>query len=258
MPLVEKELSYFKRVQGESDRYWNRFDHIPDMKYRCVLEIGCGHGALCIDAAQRGAEYVVGIHLEEKRIEFARENLQRHYPELVDRIEFLCIDVMGYSPSPAFDYVISKDTFEHIIGLEMVLQAIAQRLKPGGRLHTGFGPLYHAPYGDHCRLDMQQYGPWGHLLLNEARLIRRLNRRRNRDVSSIADLGLNQLTIADYRNLFQLSGLNIVEFKTNIVGRHSLKRKVFGQIMSCLSYSPFLSTYMTSNIYAVLEKPTDA
>lgn len=254
MVLEAKEMSYFDRTQGESDRYWKRFSVMPDMKHRHVMEIGCGHGALCIDAAQRGADYVLGIDLEEKRIDFARENLRQNYPEFVGRIEFLCMDLMDYPQDPAFDYVTSKDTFEHILGLESVLQAIRQRLKPGGRLYTGFSPLYHAPYGDHCRLAMQTYGPWGHLLLGEARLIQRLNRKCDRDVSCIADLGLNQLKVTDYQRLFRISGLNVVEFKTNVVGRSSLKRQIAGQVMALLSRLPFLETYFTSNIYAILEK----
>lgn len=255
MSLAAKEVSYFDRTQGESDRYWQRFSKIPDMQHRRVIEIGCGHGALCIDAARRGADYVVGIDLEAKRIEFARENLQQNYPELVGRIEFICIDVMDYPPEPAFDYVTSKDTFEHIIGLETVLQALRQRLQPGGRLYTGFGPLYHAPYGDHRRLAMHKYGPWGHLLLGETHLIRRLNKTYDRGVGCIADLGLNQLKVTDYQRLFQMSGLNVVDFKTNVVGRRSFKRPVAGHLMALLSRLPFLETYMTSNIYAVLEKP---
>ncbi len=164
---------------------------------------------------------------------------------------------MNYPQASAFDYVISKDTFEHIIDLETVLPAIQQHLKPGGRLYAGFGPLYHGPYGDHGRLAMKPYGPWGHLLLSEVRLIRRLKRKYDRDVRSIADLGLNQLKVTDYRRLFATSGLNLVQFKTNVVGREHVKRKAARRVMALLSQCPWLKTYMTSNIYAILEKPVD-
>ncbi len=255
MPLEANEIAYFDRTQGENAWYWKRFGHVPDMQNRCVMEIGCGYGALCIDAALRGANYVVGLDLQAERIQVAREYLQQQYPELVSRIEFLCIDLMCYPTASIFDYVISKDSFEHIIDLETVLPAIEQRLKPGGRLYTGFGPLYHAPYGDHGRLAMTHYGPWGHLLLSEPRLLRRLNRKYDREASSIADLGLNQLKVTDYQHLFATSGLELVQCKTNVVGGEPFKRRAARRVMAMVSQLPGLRDYMTSNIYAILEKP---
>lgn len=255
MPLTAKEIAYFKRALGASARYWERFGHVPNMQNGCVMEIGCGYGALCIDAALRGANYVVGIDLQVERIEVAREYLQQQYPELVTRIEFLCIDFVDDSNFSTFDYVLSKDTFEHVVGLESMLSAIQRRLKPGGRLYTGFGPLYHAPYGDHGRLAMMHYGPWGHLLLSETRLIQRLNRQSDREVDYIADLGLNQLKVADYQRLFAASGLNVMQFETNVVGGDSLPRIATRRVMAMLSRWSWLQTYTTSNVYAILEKP---
>ncbi len=102
---------------------------------------------------------------------------------------------------------------------------------------------------------MHKYSPWEHLLLGEACLVRRLNQTYKCDVTCIADLGLNQLKVADYQSMFQMSGLNVLELKTNIISHDSFKRKVSGQIITLLINFPLLESYITANIYAALEKP---
>ena len=51
------------------------------------------------------------------------------------------------------DYVISWATFEHILDYGAVLQTMAKRLKPCGRLLTAFEPLWPSPFGHHGRVN---------------------------------------------------------------------------------------------------------
>ena len=60
-----------------------------------------------------------------------------------------------------FDYIVAKNSFEHIIGLEKMLEEMKKRLKPGGNIYTGFGPLYNSPNGPHMEKIII---PWGHLI----------------------------------------------------------------------------------------------
>src|ERR1700741_2073700 len=86
-----------------------------------VIELGCGHGTLCVDLAKRGARNVVGFDLDEERISFAKDFIPKKYPELTDGITFQCQDICTYQSDDldgSFDFIVSKDTFEHILDLE--------------------------------------------------------------------------------------------------------------------------------------------
>jgi hypothetical protein len=93
---------------------------------------------------------------------------------------------------------------------------------------------------------------------SETRSLDRLNRIRARGgkifaykegpVTSIYDLGLNKLSLADYRRVFRESGLRIVSFKVNQTD-HLLSRMFFW-----LHVVPPLAEYFTHNIYCVLER----
>jgi 2-polyprenyl-3-methyl-5-hydroxy-6-metoxy-1,4-benzoquinol methylase len=134
-------------------------------KNKSILDVGCGHGALCIDLALSGAEKVAGIDIDHDRLEFAQNNLKQNYPQLMDRVAFLEIDLKDYPTDVLFDYIVSKDSFEHIIDLSGMLREMNKRLKQGGLIFTGFGLLYNDFYCDHKRT--KSIIPWGHLMRSE-------------------------------------------------------------------------------------------
>ena len=95
-----------------------------------LLEIGCGWGALAIEAARRGAQ-VTGITLSTEQKAFADRRIAE--AGLGDRID-ICLE----------DYRDVRGTFDAIASVEMAeavgerwwpayLDAIANRLRPGGR-----------------------------------------------------------------------------------------------------------------------------
>ena len=158
-----------------------------------------------------------------------------------------------------FDYIVSKDTFEHIVDLDVMLCEMKKRLKPGGRIYAGFGPLYKCPYGDHDRRRtifkplglcgrMLALIPWGHLFM-EPLMICMHNRYRERKINSIRETGLNKLALSDYQKIFSESGLSIVNIRKNMSS--SIKSK----ILSFGGRVPFLENFCTHNIYCILENP---
>jgi SAM-dependent methyltransferase len=254
--LLQENIEYFHFGEQENPDFWTRFNGKPDFEGKTVLDLGCGHGSLCVDIALSGARKVVGLDLDEHRISFANEYVRAHYPKLVNNLEFVSVDITDYT-GPKFDYMVSKYTFEHVIDLPRVLQEMKKRLKPGGRIYTGFGPLYASYWGDHGRT--QSVIPWGHMFQTDAMIINRLNRTRTEKISSIYDLGLNKLTPADYRRLFAGSGMKIVFYRENMVmPSGSVLRHLGGMIMSLLKKAPFLEKYVTSNIWCILENPADS
>jgi SAM-dependent methyltransferase len=252
------DLYKFDRGATENPRFWSRFAEVPDFTGAAVLDVGCGWGSLCVDLAKAGAQRVVGLDLKPELISFAKAYVRQRYPECAGTIEFDSLDLRDYDELAWFDYIVSKDAFEHIIELDRMLFEMDKRLKPGGRIYAGFGPLYPSPYGDHDRRrtsfkSMGLWGrllalaPWGHLFL-EPLILEMCNRSRATKVRSMHELGLNKLAASGYRRLFDESGLAIRSLRVNQHTGHISKA------FALLSRIPALADYCTHNMYCILEK----
>ena len=244
--ISQQQLDYFHKRQSKIPIFWRRLGGKPDLKDATVLEVGCGYGQLCFDMALSGAKEVVGIDINLKSIESANEYLKTYYPEIKDKINFVNTDVKNYDSQVCFDYIVSENTFEHIINLKEELDEICKRLKVGGKIYTGFGPLYKSPYGGHGRMKMPI--PWGHLIFPEPMVIKWVNMHREEKVNSIYELGLNKTALADYKRLFNRTGLSILYFKVNHGDR------LMSRIFSWISKIPFLEEYFSHDLYCVLRK----
>lgn len=250
--MIENNVEYFNRGNYENPRFWRRMVNIPDLNNKTVLDVGCGHGSMCVYMASKGAKKVIGLDINNDLIQFATENVKKNYPQLEDQIEFLNISLEEYGDNN-FDYIISKSSLEHIINLKQVMEEIKKHLKVGGRFYAGFGPLYNTPYGDHRRTKMVI--PWGHLIVPEKIIIKKLNKNSKTKINSIYDLGLNKLSYSDYKSIFNIDNMKILYFKTNRVDRSDgLYLYVFSQISSTLCNIKLLEEYFTFNIYIILEK----
>ena len=243
--LDKSALKYFEHGAVELEKFWKRFGGKPNLN-ASFLDVGCGHGALCIDLAKSGAKKVIGVDIEPERIKFARNNLNINYPELKNIVDFHAVDLAYYNNSEQFDYIVSKDSFEHIIDLPAMIEEMKKRLKPGGLVYAGFGPLYRDFYGDHKRTN--SIIPWGHLFRSDENIIKKLNRKNDVNISSIYDLGLNKLSLVEYKEIFEKSGLETVFFKLNNSNHPILK------FFNLLAKFPFLTEYFAHNIYCILRK----
>jgi 2-polyprenyl-3-methyl-5-hydroxy-6-metoxy-1,4-benzoquinol methylase len=245
MELLQEDIRYFEKGEHENPRFWSRVGGKPRLRGTCILDVGCGHGSLCIDMGLSGAKRVVGLDTNSQLIAFANENLRRNYPQLTDTVEFKGTDLKGYDECD-FDYIVSKDTFEHIIHLDAMLTHMKRCLRPGGRIYAGFGPLYNSPFGDHNLT--RTLLPWGHLLTKESRIIKRLNRDRKDKIDTIYDLGLNKMSLADYRRVFRESGLSIIRFRVN------QSTSIMSKLFSLVRRVPPLEEYFSHNVYCILQR----
>ena len=258
MEMKQNDIACFKLGEHENPRFWSRFSEMPNLKAARIIDIGSGWGSLCVDMALAGAEKVVGLDLKSDLVDFSNIYVQLKYPQLKGAIEFKELHLKNYDEN-GFDYIVSKDTFEHIVDLDVMLCEMKKRLKPGGRIYAGFGPLYKSPYGDHDRRRtiFKPWGLWGRLLtlipwahlFMESLMIDMHNRYREKKINSIRDLGLNTLALSDYRDVFSESGLSIVDFRVNVSS--SIKSKN----LSLLKCVPPFEDFCTHNIYCILENP---
>lgn len=248
--LEPRDVAYFQRGAWENPRFWNRLGGQPKLHGKKVLDLGCGHGSLCIDMAKAGATRVVGVDLNERLIRFAQQNLHQNYPELADRVEFYCLDIAALNESD-FDLMTSKDTFEHVMDLPKVLAEMRARLKSGGRLYAAIGPLWNSPFGDHDTLK-RLIGvnlPWAHLIVPDRMVLGALAKRTGRPLQSYRDLGMNMLAFRDYKRIIYNSGFEVEFFQPNC-SKHPVVR-----VFSLLRHLPIVGDYFVNNLYCILRKP---
>ncbi len=237
-------MRYFNHGRLENPRFFRRLGN-PDIRNCNILEVGCGTGSLAIYMVKElGAGHVLAIDIEKDNIAFAQANLAHNYPELADRIEFQVLNITDQSLNGRFDCVVAKDMFEHVLEFRAFFNALFAVLKPGGRLLSGFGPLYESPRGGHAVTRF----PFDHLIFSERYLIDRLNKRHNRNCKTIREYGLNMLKLTDYLSVF-----NDSSFRQDYI-RMNQSDSFLGKAVSILLKIPFFR-WMTFNVYLVFTKP---
>jgi SAM-dependent methyltransferase len=246
---ARRNIAYFEWQVGSVQEFWRRIGREINFKNTNVLDLGCGHGTLCVDLAKRGALNVIGLDLDDERIAFAKNFVPKNYPELTEKISFVCQDIRTYPLDDfdeSFDFIISKDAFEHIMDLEDVVDHARRLLKPGGQLVIGTSPLYFSPFGDHGRYFGRRL-PWA-AAIPEPLLFTLASWRQGTSIQTAGDVGLNKMTPRTFRNLFPSQNWRISSIKYNasnniLMSFLDLARK----------WTP-LERYCTVSLYAVVAK----
>ena len=146
----------------------------------------------------------------------------------------------------SFDAVLSTDTFEHVMDLDLAFSEIARVLRPGGSLLTRFGPLFNSPHGYHLYWACQV--PYAHLLFGLRSIAAmRAGRGGSRErPSSWQDLGLNGKRFRDYAASVERAGLEIVRF-----------RPVPVKGLKALASLPFVGDLLIFGIDCHVRRPKD-
>jgi 2-polyprenyl-3-methyl-5-hydroxy-6-metoxy-1,4-benzoquinol methylase len=91
---------------------------------KTVIDFGCGIGTEAVEMAERGANKVIGLDMQEHLLEAAREHAQR--TGVSDRCEF------ATHTDERADVITSLDSFEHFDDPPAILQKMRELLKPDG------------------------------------------------------------------------------------------------------------------------------
>lgn len=240
----EYSREYFERSTRTNSEYWQRFGTQPDWRGKRVLDVGCGHGAMSVQIGSAGGN-VLGVDLNETRIDFAKRNLADRFPELKPTVSFRAVDTASLPLDEPFDIVVSKDTFEHVEDVSALLRGLAQLLTANGVLYAGFSPLYHSPFGDHGNTGLRL--PWLHTILPKQIVFAVAAKHQGHQVSSLSDIGLNGNTPEQFRSAFAESGLHMHQLLYNRGDRRLLPALDFAR-----SRFPKFEKFTTVSIYAVL------
>ena len=220
-------------------------------KGKTILDVGCGTGNLGILLAKSGATRVVGIDIDEERVQTARR-LAKEYG-VADRVEFEAIDFNEYEPRELFDLAFNEDAFEHVLNPLTSLRKIHSCLVCGGLLGTIFGPLWYSPYGAHM------WGftkvPWVHFLFAEKTVLRVRAEvfRPDENIIKYEDIRghLNRMSITKFRKLVFEAGFTIQATRVNPpqdLGKYKIPNMLVNSV-------PFFQELGALQFLAVLKKP---
>jgi SAM-dependent methyltransferase len=93
-----------------------------------VLDVGCGNGNVAYDVAQKTGVQVLGIDLNDKNIQLARN--QFPHPN----VQYFVGNALTDLPSESFDYVILSNVLEHIEDRVQFLIDLQKRVSPNAIL----------------------------------------------------------------------------------------------------------------------------
>jgi cyclopropane fatty-acyl-phospholipid synthase-like methyltransferase len=119
---AEERMSSMKRATAV--RYMDMIGHMLPGRGRRLLEIGCGHGDMLVEASMRGYE-VAGVEFSAHAVEIANRRLGR---SAVSAGSIGTIEL----PAEYFDVVAFADVIEHLRDPKAFLQRVHAVLKPGG------------------------------------------------------------------------------------------------------------------------------
>jgi SAM-dependent methyltransferase len=136
-------FNYRDSVQEHADeiRSRNTLDHYPPLmpilnRGTTLLDVGCGAGWFCNNAAYHHATNSFGIDFNEVAIKRAKEVSE----EIGVDTKFEVTSLFDFAPSKLFDVVASVGVLHHTNDCHKALEKVTSFVSPGGYLFVG---LYH-------------------------------------------------------------------------------------------------------------------
>ncbi|MDB4349892.1 class I SAM-dependent methyltransferase [Omnitrophica bacterium] len=251
MKIAEKILFYLSRKPGSSDYYLQEEGDLdsalhtltkafPDfVRYingKEILDFGCGTGQQSIALALNGANHVLGVDISQKALQKAKQLAMEH--NVSQTVEFN--DKLEDRFIGKFDIVISKDSMEHFIEPEKILDTMKKALKPNGCIMVTFGPPWFAPYGSHMNFFTKV--PWVNIIFDEKTIMKVRSRFRNDGATRYEEVesGLNKMTLGRFERIISNTGFRVMYKKhecikgVNILGTLPLIRELFINRINCI------------------------
>lgn len=201
---VEKLADYIGNFYDHCEKW---FGPVADVKGKRVLVLGSGWGTEALWAAMAGAKEVVGLDPAPRDREPLNLALKRRNKEnLADRITLLQNTTFDAPDLGEFDFVISNNVIEHIIGLSATFYSL-RRFMPKdrkSRVVVFTDPLFFSSAGAHLPLRK-----WEHLTVGSPRLKPKVTEARWNNYRNT----LNGMTITDMLGAVREAGLIILDMK---------------------------------------------
>jgi len=178
--------------------------------------------------ATKGAERVIGIDIQERLLDAARQRAQ------TAGVQDICL--FDTWTNEKADIVVSIDSFEHFSDPAKILKLMDSLLKPGGEIIASFGPTWYHPLGGH----LFSVFPWAHLLFSEEALVRWRSDFKSDGATRFHEVagGLNQMTIRNFQKLlasspFRTEDLELVPIRKLKLVHNRLTREFTTALVRC-------------------------
>jgi SAM-dependent methyltransferase len=166
-----------------------------------VLDFGCGPGQEAVEIAEHGARHVVGIDLRQRWLDLGVDHATVR--GVTDRCTF------AREWHKPVDVIVSLDSFEHFADPAGILAHMRKLLRPGGKVLAAFGPTWYHPLGGH----IYSVFPFSHLVFSERALVRWRSLHKSDGARTIAESGLNKMSIRRFIRLVEASPLRFASFE---------------------------------------------
>jgi len=148
-----------------------------DVYRKKVLEIGCGHGGICIFAALVGATEVIGVDLSDPALETA-ERLQRQVESetgfsLPVSFKKMFAESLEFEDGE-LDVIIADNVFEHVASVQEVMNECARILRSGGKVIVPNFPSFKSKFGSHVKYGIRL--PWVHVIFSEKTVVKLMHK----------------------------------------------------------------------------------
>lgn len=178
-------------------------ESLESVRGKTVIDFGCGIGSDAIDLARHGAKQVIGVDIQQHRLDIATQSAAEA------GMSALC--TFSKTTDTKAEIIISLDAFEHFSDPAAILDVMHSLLAPGGYVMASFGPTWYHPFGGH----LFSVFPWAHLLFSEKALIQWRSDLRSDGAGRFSEVegGLNQMTIGRFEKLVAASKFRIASFE---------------------------------------------
>ena len=251
MSFQEKLLLFLSRKPGTNDyersKGWDIEDafsilcrvfpnFMETIKGKKILDYGCGTGYQVVTLALNGANFVLGLDINQKALQKGRDLASQFGVEA--KVEFC--DAFGNNFRDRFDIVISQNSMEHYGDPEKVLNEMKSALRPNGTMLITFGPPWFAPYGGHTYFFTKI--PWVNLIFDEKTVMNVRSHFRKDGASKYEEVkgGLNKMSVDKFERLVSDSGMDVQYRKhecvkgMNFMGKLTLVRELLINHVSCM------------------------
>jgi ubiquinone/menaquinone biosynthesis C-methylase UbiE len=144
-----------------------------DIYQKNVLEIGCGHGGICIFSALLGAKNVTGVDLSESALKTANFLKEKLLTETGNNLNVsfkkMYAEKLNFADE-TLDVIIADNVFEHVTDIEIVMKECYRVLVNGGKVVVPNFPSFKSKFGSHVKYGIKL--PWVHIFFREKTVIK--------------------------------------------------------------------------------------
>jgi len=224
-----------------------------------VLEIGCGEAGVLQAFTDLGFD-CTGIELEESRLEYARQYMEKELKE--GKVQFLNKDIYEVDPEAdlgtKFDLILLKDVIEHIPNQAKFLPQLHRFLNEGGVVFFAFPP-WMMPYGGHQQVlpgKIASKLPYYHLLPGVLYpwMLRLLGVKSN-GIATMEEIRSTGISIERFENIVVNSGMMVLNRRFYLFNpiyefKFGIKPKLQWGLVTRI---PWLRNFFTMGMYYVVK-----